>query len=118
MNFDPQHNQDTCEPNKGFDTEAENARAPKADSHDPNVGAMAEALIVRMIVMGSGGPENSEITEQGLRFVRHLMASSRACQSGFVPNFKSMDCIREVARDFIRQKGTANQALQSMYQVI
>lgn len=85
---------------------------------DASVISMAEALIVRMIVMGSGGPENAEITEQGLRFVRHLMANSRACRSGFVPNFKSMDCIRELARDFINQCGNASRALQMMYQVI
>ncbi|MGD9680595.1 MAG: hypothetical protein AB7W16_05360 [Candidatus Obscuribacterales bacterium] len=80
--------------------------------------ALAESSIVRMIVMGSGGPENGEITEQGLRFVRHIMSSSRACQSGFLPNFKDMDCIREVARDYIARAGTPTHALASMYQII
>lgn len=102
MNFEPQPNNPNTEER----------------TSDANVISMAEALIVRMIVMGSGGPENAEITEQGLRFVRHLMANSRACRSGFVPNFKSMDCIRELARDFIRQCGNASRALQMMYQVI
>ncbi|MBX9668420.1 MAG: hypothetical protein K2X93_12415 [Candidatus Obscuribacterales bacterium] len=102
MNFDPQSlNQDL-----------------QQTSTDPNIVAMAEALIVRMIVMGSGGPDNGEVTDQGLRFVRHLMANSRACRGGFVPNFKNMDCIKEVARDFIRQCGSASRALQTMYQVI
>lgn len=102
MNFDPQSlNQDLQHKNT-----------------DPNVVLMAEALIVRMIVMGSGGPDNGEVTEQGLRFVRHIMANSRACRAGFVPNFKNMDCIKEVARDFIRQCGSASRALQTMYQVI
>lgn len=106
MNFDPIPDQETIESNQTGKTT------------DVGIIAMAEALIVRMIVMGSGGPENAEITEQGLRFVRHLMANSRACRSGFVPNFKSMDSIREVARDFIRTCGNASHALQTMYQVI
>ncbi|SRR5579883_1163373 len=115
MNFDPHsHQNDLRQSLPPFGVEP----GDTANNNDTGVVAMAEALIVRMIVMGSGGPENGEITEQGLRFVRHLMASSRACNSGFLPNFKSMDCIREVARDFIRSQGTANDALQSMYQVI
>lgn len=100
-----------------FDPQSSNPDTQER-STDPGIISMAEALVVRMIVMGSGGPENAEITEQGLRFVRHLMANSRACRSGFVPNFKSMDCIKELARDFIRSSGTANSALQTMYQVI
>lgn len=102
MNFDPQF------PDQDL----------KQRNSDPGIISMAEALIVRMIVMGSGGPENAEITEQGLRFVRHLMANSRACRCGFVPNFKNIDCIKEVAREFIRQCGTPSSALQTMYQVI
>ena len=106
MNFDPHiPNQDTV-------------NESGAQEHDLGVVATAETLIVRMIVMGSGGPENAEITEQGLRFVRHLMANSRACRSGFVPNFKSMDCIKELAKDFIRQCGNASHALNTMYQLI
>jgi hypothetical protein len=79
---------------------------------------VAEASIVRTIVQGSGGPENAEITEMGLRFVRHLMSTSRAVRFGFVPNFKDMDAIRECARDFIRKCGGAATALQTMYAII
>lgn len=79
---------------------------------------VAEASIVRTIVQGSGGPENAEITDNGLRFVRHLMATSKTMRFGFMPNFKDMNAIREVARDFIRRCGGATLALQTMYNVI
>ncbi len=79
---------------------------------------VAEASIVRTIVQGSGGPDNAEITETGLRFVRHLMATSKSMRFGFMPNFKDMNAIREVARDFIKKCGGATLALQTMYNVI
>lgn len=78
---------------------------------------VAEASIVRTIVQGSGGPENVEITESGLRFVRHLLANSRSIRFGFMPNFKDMETIREMAREFIRRCGGASMALQTMYAV-
>jgi hypothetical protein len=79
---------------------------------------VAEASIVRTIVQGSGGPDNAEITDTGLRFVRHLMVTSKSVRFGFMPNFKDMDSIREVARDFIKKCGGATHALQTMYNVI
>jgi len=79
---------------------------------------IAESSIVRAIVQGSGGPDNSEITESGLRFVRHLLANSRSMRFGFMPNFKNMDSIRELARDFIRRCGGASPALQTMHTLI
>lgn len=79
---------------------------------------VAEASIVRTIVQGSGGPDNSEITEPGLRFVRHLMATSKTMRFGFMPNFKDMNAIREIAREFIKKCGGATHALQTMYNVI
>lgn len=107
MNFDPNFNDnDSPEPNV------------EPTLLDFSVAEFAETSIVGMIVLGSGGPENAEITDQGLRFIRHIMANSRSCKSGFLPNFKDMDCIQEQARDFIRRCGTATSALQTMYQVI
>jgi hypothetical protein len=70
---------------------------------------------VRAIVQGSGGPDNGEITESGLRFVRYLLSTSRSMRFGFMPNFKNMDSIRELARDFIRRCGGAATALQTMH---
>ena len=107
MNFDPNRND-----NDGADKKVEPTLL------DFSVTEFAESSIVGMIVLGSGGPENAEITDQGLRFVRHIMANSRSCRSGFLPNFKDMDCIQELSRDFIRRCGTATTALQTMYQVI
>ncbi|MGI0086021.1 MAG: hypothetical protein ACREBQ_13160 [Nitrososphaerales archaeon] len=75
----------------------------------------AETSIVRAIVQGSGGPDNHEITDSGLRFVRHILSTSRAMRFGFMPNFKDMDSIRELARDFIRKCGGASPALQTMH---
>lgn len=106
MNFEPSSNEQEFEPIK---------YKPAADA----VAAfVAEASIVRTIVQGSGGPENAEITETGLRFIRHLMATSKTMRFGFMPNFKDMNAIREVARDFIRRCGGATLALQTMYNVI
>ncbi|HEY9786515.1 MAG TPA: hypothetical protein V6D17_13995 [Candidatus Obscuribacterales bacterium] len=76
---------------------------------------IAEASIVRTIVQGSGGPENVEITEPGLRFVRHILSTSRSMRFGFMPNFKNMDSIQELAREFIRRCGGASIALQTMH---
>ena len=77
-----------------------------------------EDTVIEAIVMGSGGPDNDEITEAGLRFVRHLMVNSRSIRFGFIPNFKDPDCIRLIAREFIRKCGSGTIALQTMHQVI
>jgi hypothetical protein len=105
MNFDP--------PSEELDFD------PAKVDHPKEVAAafVAESSIVRTIVLGSGGPENAEITEQGLRFVRHLLSTSRSMRFGFMPNFKNMDSIRELAREFIRKCGGAASALQTMHAV-
>jgi len=79
---------------------------------------LAESSIIRAIVQGSGGPDNVEITDGGLRFVRHLLATSSATPCGFLPNLKDAETIREIARDFIRQSGSAATALQNMYTIM
>ncbi len=79
---------------------------------------LAEASIVRTIVQGSGGPENCETTEPGLRFVRHILCTSKAIRFGFMPNLKDMNSIREVAREFIRKCGGTSPALQTMHSVV
>ncbi len=79
---------------------------------------IAEQSIVRTIVEGSGGPENEDITEHGLRFVRYLLSISRSTRFGFLPNFKDWETIREVARQFIRYCGGATLALQTLNTVI
>ncbi|HEY9680965.1 MAG TPA: hypothetical protein V6C97_23185 [Oculatellaceae cyanobacterium] len=79
---------------------------------------LAEASIVRTIVQGSGGPENCETTETGLRFVRHILCTSKAIRFGFMPNLKDMNTIREVAREFIRKCGGTTSALQTMQSVV
>ena len=103
MNFEPPKDE------MNFDPQAFN---PPAEAI---AAFVAESSIVRAIVLGSGGPDNSEITESGLRFVRHLLATSRSMRFGFMPNFKNMDSIREMARDFIRRCGGASTALQTMH---
>jgi hypothetical protein len=87
-------------------------------SSDVVASFLAEASIVRTIVQGSGGPENAEITDTGLRFVRHIMATSKSMRFGFMPNFKDMNSIRETAREFIRKCGGSTLALQRMYVVM
>jgi hypothetical protein len=79
---------------------------------------LAEASIIRSIVQGSGGPENCDTTETGLRFVRHILCTSKAIRFGFMPNLKDMNTIREVAREFIRRCGGTTPALQMMQSVM
>lgn len=74
----------------------------------------AEDSVVQTIVEGSGGPGNAEITEPGLRFIRHLLSRSRPARHGFIPNFKDMDAIRSMAREFIRCCGGPSLAIQKM----
>ncbi len=88
------------------------------DHTEHSAMASVEDTVVEAIVMGSGGPENVEITEAGLRFVRHLIVNSRSIRFGFIPNFKDAACIRQMARDFIRKCGSGTIALQTMHQVI
>lgn len=83
----------------------------------PLAAATVESSIVQTIVEGSGGPDNSEITDAGLRFVRHLLATSKMMRFGFMPNLKNMDAIRAVARDFIRRCGGSTLAFQTMQAV-
>lgn len=78
---------------------------------------IAEQSIIQTILEGSGGPENEEITEDGLRFVRYLLSISRSTRFGFLPNFKDIDTIRELARQFIRYCGGATIALQTLNRV-
>lgn len=80
--------------------------------------SIAEHSIVRTILEGSGGPENEEMTDDGLRFVRYLLSISRSTRFGFLPNFKDMETVREVARQFIRYCGGATVALQTMNRVV
>jgi hypothetical protein len=77
-----------------------------------------ENTVVETIVMGSGGPDNKETTEAGLRFVRHLLANSKSMRFGFMPNLKDMNNIRNLAQDFIASCGNGPLALETMYQVI
>ena len=93
---------------------------PASYEHTDYVPAMSavEDTVVDAIVLGSGGPENREITEAGLRFVRHLLVNSRSIHFGFVPNMKDPECIRQIAREFIRRCGSGTIALQTMRQVI
>ena len=77
-----------------------------------------ENAVIETIMRGSGGPENNEITECGLRFVRHILSNSRSIRFGFIPNMKDPECIKAIAREFIRRCGSASIAMQTMYQVI
>ena len=76
--------------------------------------AYAEDSVVQAILDGSGGPANAEMTEPGLRFIRHLLSNSRPARHGFMPNFKDMDSIRSMAREFIRLCGGPSLAMQKM----
>ena len=87
------------------------ARSLESVFHD-----MAENSIVKMIITGSGGPDNHEIKESGFRFIRFLISRRESYTSGIIPNFKDRKCIHDLAKEFIYQCGTPSKALQLMYQ--
>jgi hypothetical protein len=78
---------------------------------------VAEETIVKTILEGSIGLNNHDLTEPGLRFVRHLLSTSRSARSGFVPNFKDIETVRHLARQFIRRCGGAALALQALIRI-
>jgi hypothetical protein len=107
MNFDPAYSEEL------------NFEPTYSSRLTDSVGTfVAESSIVRTIVQGSGGPDNVEITDQGLRFVRHLLSTSNLIKQDSVPNFKDMDTIRELAREFIKHSGNPTNALQVMYRIM
>lgn len=93
---------------------------PASDEKSNMLGgiSLVEATVIDTIVMGSGGPDNGPITDAGLRFVRHIISQSKASRFGFLPNLKDMNCIQDLARDFIASQGSASTALETMYQVM
>jgi hypothetical protein len=104
-------------PNNGYSEMNFNPGPPAEGQMDVLFQSIAEQSIVRTIVEGSGGPENVDITDDGLRFVRYLLSISRSTRFGFLPNFKDWDTIRELARQFIRYCGGATTALQTLNRV-
>lgn len=101
MNFDPSNSSDRQD----------------CPVNDLALPCIAEDMIARTIVEGSGGPDNAPITDQGLRFVRHLLSSLTAAHYGFLPNFKDMYTIRCLARKYILYSGGAAAAIDSMLRV-
>jgi len=83
-----------------------------------SIESAIENTVVENIVKGSGGPENNETTDAGLRFVRHLLVNSRSMRFGFMPNLKDMEHIRQIAQEYIRRCGNGPIALENMYQVM
>ncbi len=53
---------------------------------------VAESTIVRLIIEGSGGPENAPINNTGLRFVRHLLSLPGLTSHGFFAQFQRHAC--------------------------
>lgn len=80
--------------------------------------ADAEALIMQSILEGSGGPSNWEITDGGLRFVRHLLSICKRSRQGTLPNFKNMRSVQDTARSFISRCGSSYMALHLMHSLM
>jgi len=76
---------------------------------------VAETTIARTIIEGSGGPDNTQMSDAGLRFIRHLLSISSSSRQGSIPNFKNMETVQDTAREFIRISGSAAAALKIMY---
>ncbi|MBI4533785.1 MAG: hypothetical protein HY711_07535 [Candidatus Melainabacteria bacterium] len=102
-----------------------NGDASNMDFNPPNVGRPGEFIcpvsveesIVGTIIEGSGGAENGEFTDCGLRFVRYLLSISPSARHGFVPNLKDLGIIRRLARDFIHRCGGPAGAVQAMLEI-
>ncbi|MBX9687338.1 MAG: hypothetical protein K2X27_11590 [Candidatus Obscuribacterales bacterium] len=85
-------------------------------SLDLSLSTIAEQSIVNTIMQGGAGAE--EMSDGGLRFIRYLLSISRAARFGFLPNFRDLEAVREIARQFIRYCGSAAVALYTMNQVL
>lgn len=83
-----------------------------------SISALAEQRIVHTILDGSGGLDESEMTEGGLRFIRYLLSISKCARFGFLPNFQDPGSAREIARQFIRYCGGAVIAMHTMQSIL
>lgn len=83
-----------------------------------SISALAEQRIVQTILDGSGGLEDQEMTDGGLRFIRYLLSISKCARFGFLPNFQDQHSAREIARQFIRYCGGAAIAMHTMQSII
>lgn len=83
---------------------------------ETSLSAIAEQSIVNTIMEGGAGPE--EMSDGGLRFIRYLLSISRAARFGFLPNFRDLNAVREIAKQFIRYCGSSAVALYTMNQVL
>jgi len=81
---------------------------------DTTLATIAEQSIINTIM--EGGPE--DMSDSGLRFIRYLLSISRAARFGFLPNFRDLDAVREIAKQFIRYCGSSAVALYTMNQVL
>ena len=81
-----------------------------------SLSAIAEQSIINTIMENGAGPE--EMTDGVLRFIRYLLSISRAARFGFLPNFRDLDAVREIAKQFIRYCGSSAVALYTMNQVL
>jgi hypothetical protein len=91
---------------------------PHSSSSDIFFSLIAEHSIARTIIEGSGGPNNEEMTEEGLRFIRYLLSISRSARFGFIPNFKDPEIVAHIAKQFISYCGGAAKAVQTMNRII
>ncbi len=83
---------------------------------ETTLATIAEQSIVNTIMEGGLGPE--DMSDSGLRFIRYLLSISRAARFGFLPNFRDLDAVREIAKQFIRYCGSSAVALYTMNQVL
>lgn len=94
--------------------EPSNTDANNTSSGESSLTAIAEQSIVNTIM----DREPEHMSDSGLRFIRYLLSISRAARFGFLPNFRDLDAVREIARQFIRYCGSAAVALYTMNQVL
>lgn len=80
---------------------------------DFSLTVIAEQTVCRAL---RDGTEN--MSDDGLRFIRYVLSMSRSARFGFLPNFASEKAIRDTARQFIRQCGSAAMAIYTMQQVL
>jgi hypothetical protein len=74
-------------------------------------------IIERAIIEGSGGPDCIAISQEGLRFIRHLLAHYGNNLNG-LPNFKNKNTIKHLAQTFIDHCGSLTLALENMQNIM
>ena len=83
---------------------------------DTSLTFMAEQSIVNILLQGGNAAD--DLSDGVLRFIRYILSISRPAYFGFLPNFRDLRAVHEIARQFINYCGGSATALSTMSQFL